>query len=88
MTKIRLPELKILKERKKRNIQAKRKKERAKKKKEQDKKLKAQAKKQKHGIVPRKDGRLNRTKDYTATIYYLIMIFVGLVMLWVFLGGT
>ena len=81
------PELKILKERKRKKIQAKRKKERAKKKKEQDKKLKKQIRKKKYRL-PRKEGRLNRTKDYTATIYYLIMIFVGLVMLMIFLGGT
>lgn len=84
------PKLKILKERKKKKARAKRKKIQAKKKKELAKKLKKQAKKKKRQLFQqlfqRKDGRLNRTKDYTATIYYLIMAIVGLVMLMVFLG--
>lgn len=82
-------ELKVLKERKRKKIKAKRKKEREKKKKDLAKILKAHAKKKKSYSIPRisrVDGRLTRTKDYSATIYYIIMGFVGLIMLMVFLG--
>lgn len=88
MKKIRLPkkpELKMLKERKKRKIQAKRKKERAKNKKELAKK---QSKKQKQGIIPRKDGRLDRASRYMSILYYMLGALFLLIMIGFYLGGT
>lgn len=77
---MRLPELKILKKRKRKKIQAKRKKERAKEKKELAKKLKKQIRKKKYRL-PRVDGRLNRTKDYSAIFYYILGILLFLIMI-------
>ena len=78
---MRLPELKILKKRKRKKIQAKRKKERAKNKKEL-------AKKQKHKIMPRKVGRLDRASRYMSILYYTLGALLVLIMISFYLGGT
>jgi len=49
------------------------------------KKRKKKTQKKRFRLVARKEGRLARTKDYTATIYFLIGIITLSIMIFVYL---